>query len=154
MDDRQTQKLEEFNCLCREMDGLYHELAVRAGMSDSAFYILYAIVEMGDGCLQKDISERYSFSKQTINSSIQNLRSKGYITLEQGKGRDKHIHFTDAGKQFAEDSVVPVMEMENEVFQEMPPQESQELLRLMKKYIQIFQKKTEQNSKTMSSEDF
>jgi len=136
------------------MDGLYHELAVRAGMSDSAFYILYAIVEMGDGCLQKDISERYSFSKQTINSSIQNLKSKGYIILAQGKGRDKHIYFTDAGKQFAEDNVVPVMEMENEVFQEMSPQESQELLRLMKKYIQIFQKKTEENSKTMSSEDF
>ncbi len=140
----QGKHLEEFNRLYREMDQLYHGLAVNAGMSDSAFYILYAIAEMEDGCLQKEIAERYSICKQTINSSIQNLKSKGYLSLEQGKGRDKHIYLTDLGQQIVEKEIIPVMKMEQAAFLEMAPQESQELLRLTKKYNKIFQKKIQE----------
>lgn len=132
-------ELKEFNFLYRKWDGLYHDLAIKAGMSDSAFYILYAIVELGDGCLQKDIAEHYSFSRQTINSSIQNLMSKGYISLIQGNRRDKHIHLTTAGQQLVRDKIIPVMKMEDTVFSKMTPVESHELLRLIRKYIQLFQ---------------
>lgn len=141
---QQGKELKEFNCLYKELDELYHELAIKAGLSDSAFSILYAIIEMGDGCMQKEISELYSLSRQTINSSIQNLKSKGYISLTQGKGRDKHIHLTVAGQQLTEDKILPVIKMENEVFSDMSPNESRELLRLTKKYIQLFREKTEQ----------
>lgn len=134
--------LEEFNRLYREMDRIYHELAVKAGMSDSAFFILYAIVEMGNGYLQKDIAERYSISRQTVNSSIQNLKARGYIDMELGNGRDRHIYLTPAGQQLAEKNIYPVMEMEKAAFQEMPEQESRELLRLTRKYVRIFQEKT------------
>lgn len=132
-------ELKEFNFLYRKWDGLYHDLAIKAGMSDSAFYILYAIVELGDGCLQKDIAEHYSFSRQTINSSIQNLMSKGYISLIQGNRRDKHIHLTTAGQQLVRDKIIPVMKMEDTVFSKMTSVESHELLRLIRKYIQLFQ---------------
>ncbi len=132
-------ELKEFNFLYRKWDGLYHDLAIKAGMSDSAFYILYAIVELGDGCLQKDIAEHYSFSRQTINSSIQNLMSKGYISLIQGNRRDKHIHLTTTGQQLVKDKIIPVMKMEDTVFSKMTPVESHELLRLIRKYIQLFQ---------------
>lgn len=132
-------ELKEFNFLYRKWDGLYHDLAIKAGMSDSAFYILYAIVELGDGCLQKDIAEHYSFSRQTINSSIQNLMSKGYISLIQGNRRDKHIHLTTAGQQLVRDKIIPVMKMEHTVFSKMTSVESHELLRLIRKYIQLFQ---------------
>lgn len=47
-----SDNLKEFNFLYRKWDGLYHDLAIKAGMSDSAFFILYSIVELGDGCLQ------------------------------------------------------------------------------------------------------
>ncbi len=135
--------LEEFNRLYREMDRIYHELAVNAGMSDSAFFILYAIVEMGNGYLQKDIAERYSISRQTVNSSVQNLKAKGYIEMEPGNGRDRHIYLTPAGQQVAEKNIYPVMKMEKAAFQEMSEQESRELLKLTRKYVRIFQDKTE-----------
>lgn len=144
MEYQQGHEWKEFNRLYKELDELYHEVAVKAGMSDSAFCIMYAIVEMGDGCLQKDIARHYSLSKQTINSSIQNLKNKGYISLVQGKGRDKHIHLTDAGQRLAEEKILPVINVENAVLLDMAPFESQELLRLMKKYIQLLRNKTEQ----------
>lgn len=141
-----SNELKEFNFLYRKWDGLYHDLAIKAGMSDSAFFILYAIVELGDGCLQKDIAEHYSTSRQTINSSIQNLTSKGYVFLTQGNRRDKHIHLTTAGQQLVEDKLLPVMKMEEAVFSEMTSMESQELLRLTRKYIQLFHEKICENT--------
>lgn len=144
MDSKYKNEWKEFNHLYKELDKLYHELAVRAGLSDSAFYIMYAIAELGDGCLQRDISEQYFLCKQTINSSIQNLKSNGYISLQQGKGRDKHIYLTDTGQRLVKEQIFPVMEQECAVFSDMSPEESRELLRLMKMYIQIFRKKTEQ----------
>ena len=62
--------------------------------------------------------------------------------MEPGNGRDRHIYLTPAGQQLAEKNIYPVMEMEKAAFQEMPEQESRELLRLTRKYVRIFQEKT------------
>ena len=47
----------EYNCLYREYDSIFHDVALASGLSDSAFAILYHIMELGDGCLQKDICD-------------------------------------------------------------------------------------------------
>lgn len=51
--DSYTREIDRF---WRETEAIYHEVAVRLGMSDSSFDILYAIVRLGEGCTQKDIS--------------------------------------------------------------------------------------------------
>ena len=100
-------ELREFNCLYKEVDEIYHEIALKMGISDSGFIILYALAELGDGCLQKDIAKIYYISKQTVNSSISNLKKNGYVCLRPGKGRDMHICLTPrdcsgnrSGKQY------------------------------------------------------
>ena len=61
----QGKNLEAFNRLYREMDQIYHGLAVRLGMSDSGFIILYTIAELGEGCLQKDIAAILEYKGET-----------------------------------------------------------------------------------------
>ena len=141
---KQGKHLEEFNRLYREMDQIYHGLAVKMGLSDSAFIILYTIMELGEGCLQKDIADWCSLSRQTVNSSIQNLKSQGFLSLDSGKGREKEIFLTDEGKRMVEEKIFPVMELEQSVFEEMSPQECRELLKLMGKYVGKFRKKAEE----------
>lgn len=68
-----SQELKEVNRLYKELDDIYHDISLRLGISDSVLIILYSIVEMGDGCIQKDISEKFSISRQTINSAIKKL---------------------------------------------------------------------------------
>lgn len=136
----------KFNCLYKELDDIYHRLALRAGLSDSAFCVLYAIVTMGDGCLQKDISECYSLSRQTINTSVKNLQKKGYVSLVRSNGRDKHIHLTEEGQKLVTDKIIPVIQLENDTFAEMPAEDREGLLKLTEKYIRLFQQKTEQIS--------
>lgn len=141
---KQGKYLKEFNRFYRELDQIYHELAVRLGLSDSAFVILYAIMELGEGCLQKDIAAWCSLSRQTVNSSIQNLKVQGCLFLDSGKGREKEIFLTEEGKRLVKEKIFPVMEMEQSVFEEMSPQECREMLKLMGKYVGKLRKKAEE----------
>ncbi len=146
---KQSYALRQFARLYRELDEIYHLLAVRSGLSDSAFVILYAMIELGEGCLQKEIADQYSVSPQTIHSSVRALEKKGYLYLTPGKRRDMHIYLTDLGKQVLEERIGPVVELENSVFKAMPPDESRELLRLMRNYLDLYR----QQLNTISSED-
>lgn len=83
MDFIQVNELRTFNRIYREIDDLYHEIALKLGISDSAFLIFYTIVECGGGCLQIDIANRYSISKQTISSAVRKLEAQGFIVLKR-----------------------------------------------------------------------
>ena len=65
--------MKEFNRIFKECNHIYHDIALKLGLSDSGFDILYTLCEIGDGCLQKDICDATMLSKQTIHSSVQML---------------------------------------------------------------------------------
>ena len=134
--------LREYSRLFKEMDDLYHELARRAGLSDSAFDILYTLCMKGDGCLQKDICEFSYISKQTINSSVRRLEQEGLIRLSSGKGRDTHIFLTDTGRAMVREKILPVAQMEERAFAQLHPRQQQELLSLTREYVFGFKKLT------------
>ena len=133
----------QYNSLFKEMMDIYHNIALKLEISDSAFLILYAIVELGCGCTQKDIAQMYYMSKQTINSSIKNLEKSGYITLKQDKGNNKQIFLTTLGEKLAQEKIKPVIKIENDVFAQMSFDESQKLLKLTRKYTDLLKEKTE-----------
>lgn len=140
MEFRPSKELESFNLLYKEMDDLYHDIAMHLNLSDSAFDILYTICMLGDGCLQRDICNVTYISKQTVNSSIKKLEESGILNLTPGKGRDMHLHLTTAGKALAEEKIFPVIEMENRAFSELLPEERQLLLTLSEKYVKHLHK--------------
>lgn len=47
--------LKEYNHIYKEANDIYHEIARKLQLSDSALDIFYTIFEMGDNCLQRDI---------------------------------------------------------------------------------------------------
>ena len=128
--------LKEFNRIYKKTNEIYHDIALRLGLSDSASDILYSISELGDGCLQKDICNATCIPKQTIHSSIRQMEKSGYLTLSSGKGRSMHITLTDLGKNLLERTIYPVMQMEGEAFHCMTDEECQQMLALFGKYIQ------------------
>ncbi|MCM1495304.1 MAG: MarR family transcriptional regulator [Bacteroides sp.] len=143
MNPQPGKELEMFNFLYKEMDDMYHDIAIRLGLSDSAFNILYTICILGDGCLQKDICNATYISKQTVNSSIKKLEQANILTLTSGKGRDMHLHLTEAGKELVKEKIFPIIEMENQTFSELPSKERQLLLELTEKYIRQLRKNTD-----------
>ncbi len=77
--------LKEYNHIYKEANDIYHEIARKLQLSDSALDIFYTIFEMGDNCLQRDICKASCMPKQTVNSSIRKLQTDGYLTLSPEK---------------------------------------------------------------------
>lgn len=134
MDNFMQKELEEYNRIYKEMNDIYHDMALRMGISDSAFDIFYAIAILGNGCLQRDICQMTFLSKQTIHSSVRKLEKDGYIFLKNGTGRSMHICLTSAGERLVNEKILPVIRIEQQSFGDMTPAETAELLRLNRKY--------------------
>ena len=54
--------------LNKEIDRLYHEVAVALGLSDSALALLFTLWEEGDGLTPSQLCAQWSMSKQTGHS--------------------------------------------------------------------------------------
>lgn len=130
-----SKPLLEFNKFYKELNDLYHETALNAGLSESSFDILYSVFELGDGCLQSDIQKISFLPKQTINSSIHKLEKEGYISFSDGKGRSKHINLTPTGKLLIHEKIYPIVKCENNSFSSLNKDEQKLLLSMCKKYI-------------------
>lgn len=141
MQEKLNELLMDFNKINKECEELYHKVASKMEISDSAFSIFYTLYDLGEGCLQKDICYEFFANKQTVNSSVRKLVQEGYIYLKQGAGRDKHIFFTEAGKQFVEKYIVPVVQKENAAFTALKEEEQKELLRLTNIYMESLRTK-------------
>lgn len=76
--------LREFNRLEKELNDLYHDVALKMGISDSAFSIFYILYTLGDGCLQKDICYEIFANKQDCQ----------FFHSKTGKRR---LHLSEAG---------------------------------------------------------
>ena len=138
MDSNVTQMLAEYTRLHSEMDGLYHTLAVRAGLSDSALDILYALCVLGDGCLQRDVCALSFTSKQTIHSSSRKLEQDGLLRLQPGQRREVHIRLTPQGSRLIQEKVLPILDLERQAMACLSPEERESFLRLTRQYISHF----------------
>lgn len=132
----------QFDRLYKEMDDIYHDLAVGLGLSDSAMNVLYSLHVLGDGCLQRDICRVSFMSKQTIHSSVGKLCAQGILRMEPGRGRDRHLHLTPAGKEIVAERIVPVAAAEERAFAALAGEEQRELLRLTRQYVEALRRET------------
>ncbi len=126
--------LRKLNYMMSEMGGLYHEAAVKAGVSDSVHSILYVLCAEGYRCFQSEIYKQAGISRQTINSGIRRLEKEGIIYLENGTGRNTIVCLTEEGIQFAKDKIEPLYEIENGIFGEWDPKDVETYLNLTAKY--------------------
>ena len=95
MDTRNDRANRKYNNLFRLENELYHDIAVKMGLSDSAFGILYWLDDLGDGCLQRDVCVASGLTKQTVNSSVHKLERTGFVELRVEQGRGTHLHLTE-----------------------------------------------------------
>ena len=121
-ENKMSPALSMFNHIYKEFNEIYHEATLKMGLSDSAFDILYSIVDLGDGCSQSDICKYSCLSKQTVNS------------FKPGKGRVMQIFLTDKGRQLLDEKIYPIIKKENEAFLCMTDEECRLMLELYEKY--------------------
>ncbi len=124
----------------KEFDELYHKVAVHYNLSDSCFWVLYALYEAKEPCTQKQICDYWYYNKQTINSAIKHLEKIGYINkgYEENNKMNKKIGLTQLGLEIAEQSVKKVIEMEDKAFISVNEKELDTVIEIMQKPLTIF----------------
>lgn len=135
------QKVKRYNYVMNEINSIYHDAAMRMGISNSTQSILYVICENGDRCLQSEIYKQTGISRQTINSAIRKLEKDGIVYLEQGQGRNTIVCLTDVGKEIADQKARPIIRIENEIFDEWTEEESRMYQELTERYRDSLKKK-------------
>ena len=144
MNPYSSREIRRFNYLIGETDAVYHELALKLGLSDSAMMILYTICDCGDCCPLQEICRLSCLSKQTINSALRKLEADGLLYLEPSGKKSKIVHLTEKGIQFANDTVVRVIEMENDIFRSFSKEDLEIYLSLTERFLIELQKKTKE----------
>ena len=122
------------NCLASDLDALYHQAALKLGVSDSVLFILYMIFIRGERCFLYDIYKLSGISKQTINSAIRKLETEEIVYLEKHNGKSKIVCLTEKGKSYANRTAAKLYEAECSTFRDWSEEEIDFYLRLIEKH--------------------
>ena len=132
---QQSKQLRRFNRLIGETDAVYHELAQRLGLSDSAFQILYTLHSEEGECPLRDICAFSGLTKQTVNSALRKLEADGSVMTRSSGTRHKTVSLTPKGAALAGRTVAQVIDMENEILGSWTADELEQYLRLTENFL-------------------
>lgn len=126
--------LAEFNQAQKKNDTNYRKYAKSAGLSDTAFWILYSIVERKAPYTQKELCTSWFFPVQTVNSALKDLCKRGIIRLEAvpDNRRNKKLVLTEEGEALAAGVIAPLMKAERRAFERMGKEEYRRFLEMMR----------------------
>lgn len=103
----------QYNLLMKRFNGIYHNAAVQAGISDSTFQILYLLCDSEETVKQSDIVSAASLAPQTVNSSLKKMEKEGLVELRRIDGKmGKSICLTKKGAALTEKIISPIMRAE------------------------------------------
>ena len=146
--------LDQENRQYNETNRLYHQLAVRYGLSDTMFWMLYALYSDALPHTQAQLSTDLCLPKQTLNSAVRGMVEQGLLTLAPAPGckHGKNVSLTEAGRALAEKTVAHVMQAEEAAMQQMGLERARQNLALGAEYLQFlreeFTKLNESPNKT------
>ena len=131
------EQLQMLNKLYKESDHIYSNLASRLGMTNSTFWILYAISHSEEPLTQNDLCNDYFFPVQTVNSIVTNLLKKELVRLEfiPGTRNRKKIILTDKGKEYIDETINKADEIEKNAFLMFAEDERDLYISLFKRHI-------------------
>ena len=131
-------KLRHINGMLSEISSIYEKLLSSKNVPEGVFIVMSSILDLGEGCLQKEISEMSYLNKKTVNSTIKKLQKEEYINLVAGKYPNMHIYLTQKGKDYMRENIIPIIEVESKALELMPPNEFATLVESYRKYIDNF----------------
>ncbi len=119
--------------LCRQ-DEIYAAIAKKIGVSFHTLMVLYAL-DQDQGSTQSKISKTWLIPKQTLNTVIKDLQSKGYVKLETGRNqKEKLVYFTPIGRKFAKETLFDVYALEDKAIEKIGKERFLEMVQVNKDF--------------------
>ncbi|MCI7606995.1 MAG: MarR family transcriptional regulator [Spirochaetales bacterium] len=132
-----SQALKRINHLVSELDQVYHLYALKYGLSDSEFAILYTLSVEGGECALSELVALSGIPKQTVNSALRKMEAEGTVYLTENGKRKKNVNFTDKGREKAERSVNDLIEIENSILNKWGKERVEQYIRDTEEYNEL-----------------
>lgn len=125
-------------------NALYTAWCSAAGQNTYRLLVLYAI-NAHEPVTQKMIADYTGLSKQTVSTVMGGLKRDGYVVLCAGESdrREKHVRLTHEGKEYAENTLAPLYELEQRVFDIMGAQRMKQMSDSITLFNVVFEKEME-----------
>ena len=129
----------------KEQDALYHGVAVKYGLSDTALWILYLVSEGSGSMTQQDLCRQNCFAKQTINTAVNSLVKSGFLERIPIPGTRNHkgLHLTPAGLELASRTTERLKRAEETAYARFTEAELQAYLDVAGRLIAYLREETE-----------
>lgn len=127
-------ELKEYNEISGNIQGIYHEAAVKLGISESEMDILYVLCCEGSGCNQSALYKKTGMTRSTVNSAIRNMEKDGILYLTAGKGRNTRVFLTDKGDNHIARYIGKLIDIENEIWSSWTESERRSFINLNLRY--------------------
>ena len=100
----------------KELDSIYIDYAKNHNLSISSFWILYSINQSSEPLTQAEMCNIWTFTQQTINTSLKNLEKDEYIEfrLSPNNKKNKYIYLTQKGQSLSKEIIIPFIQAEEE----------------------------------------
>ena len=129
----------------KEQDFIYHNAAVKFGLSDTAMWVLYNVYASKDEITQQELCRQCFFAKQTVNTAITSLSKSGYVALQAipGTRNQKRILLTEQGRTLAETTIAPLIEAEERAYSALSRKELESYLEMTTRLTHALREETE-----------
>lgn len=131
------EKADRYNEQWHVLNTSYDEYAKSIGFTSSSLNVLCTIYNI-ENCTQKMICEETYLPKQTVNNVITSFLKQKYIYMVEfpEDRRIKTIHFTEKGKELADEILTTVSRAEEKSMEQFTEEEAELFLDLQKRYVE------------------
>jgi len=134
-------------CKLRDVQFAAYELYARKyNLTAKELFVLDIIWFADDGCLQSEICERLSATKQTVSAIIKKFWKLGYLSLTESETdrRNKVVRFTESGIEYTKEIIPPAAKAEIDAMSELSEKDISELVRITTLFSEQMKKKFSQ----------
>ncbi len=127
-----TDYIEQIEQQRKEQDFIYHNVAVKFGLSDTAMWVLYNVYASKDIITQQELCRQCFLAKQTVNTAITSLSKNGYVELEviPGTRNQKKILLTSKGNTLAKSTIALLIDAEYRAYSALSHEELETYLEM------------------------
>lgn len=120
-----TDELKEYYRSYFEIGYVYDQWAQFNNITSNTLFVIYILFEFPDLCTQRFICNKLFLPKQTVNSILDTLENKGYISKKASPldKREKVLSLTKTGVDYAHDILFALYQFEENAFASMDEKE-------------------------------
>lgn len=127
---------------------LYGRWANQCEIGYPELMVLYALYTR-DHLTQKRITEEFGLIKATVSTVIRDLKRRELILLESGQEdkREKRVIFTEAGREYAQNIIQPLLETEEQISKKIGDARMEQVIDTLDLYNLLFEKELKAKGK-------